>query len=67
MVIAIIVLSIIVVALCVLFYFLHKRVEMFGVRTERLLQWCATLNDNDEVLSDEIKKIFHEVKDIKKK
>jgi len=74
MIYAVIVLSVLVILLGVLFFFLEKRqqslLKAFSETLERIElieDNCRTLRQNDDILANDLKMLLHEFKGVEKK
>jgi cell division protein FtsB len=74
MIITLVVLSVSVIVLGVLFFFLEKRQQALLVvlgqlqeDTKVVQENCHTLRHNDDILEKDLKMLLHEFKDIEKK
>jgi hypothetical protein len=64
--IASILLFILVIALGILFYLLHMRVEKLSKNQVQFVEWCDTLMKNQETLLDDMKKLRYELQKLEK-
>ena len=55
------------IVLATLFYFQYKRQEKIIERQLLISKWCETLMDNEKILSDDLKKLYHEFQAYKTK
>ena len=60
------ILIIAVIVLGILFYYQNKRQEKLAARDVILTGWCETLMENEETLTKDFQKLYHEFKALEK-
>ena len=54
------------ICLCILFYFINKKVEILLKNHSIMVGWCNTLRQNEDILQKDIRKLSYDFKAYKK-